>query len=162
MTVASRTSVLQHVYERAHRPFSEVGLFWYVVGAQLGHLVEHITKTITGSALLGPAFDNEISHLGFNLLIAVLAVALVRTHRGNPWVYPLLAIALLHGLEHGYIFAKHMQTGVVNGPGLFGLGGVIGIVPLARTDLHNTYNGLEMILMVLGLRFQLGSTPDEA
>jgi hypothetical protein len=29
-------------------------------------------------------------------------------------------------------------------------GGACGVIPLDRFDLHNVYNGFEMILMVLG------------
>ncbi len=39
---------------------------------------------------------------------------------------------------------------MTNGPGLLGLGGAIGVIPLGRLDLHDVYNGLEMILIVLG------------
>jgi len=126
-------------------------LFGYVFVAQLGHLVEHIAKAITGSGLLGPSFDSEWSHLFFNGLIAVLSLVLVAVYPKNPWVYPLAVIAVLHGAEHIYIVAQWLQTGITGGPGLFGLGGRIGLIPLARLDLHNVYNGLEVILLTLGL-----------
>ena len=45
---------------------------------------------------------------------------------------------------------QYLSTGTVNGPGLFGVGGAFGVTPLPRLELHNIYNGVEMILIVLG------------
>jgi hypothetical protein len=125
-------------------------LFAWVFLAQLGHLIEHISVAVQGKALLGPQFDSELSHLLFNGLIAIMSLVLVAVYPRNPWVYPLAVLCVFHGIEHAYIFEQFMRTGLVNGPGLLGQGGAIGIVPLVRVDLHNVYNGLEMILMVLG------------
>lgn len=118
--------------------------------AQLGHLIEHISAAIQGRGLFGPQLDSEVSHLVFNSAIAVFSVALAAMYRRNPWVYPLVVIALFHGVEHVYIYDQFTKTGVSDGPGLLGIGGLIGVVPLDRLDLHNVYNGFEMILMVLG------------
>src|SRR5712692_6442318 len=111
-----------------------LSLFGFVFAAQLGHLIEHIAKAISGQGLLGPAADTELTHLLFNGLVAAFALALV-------WVYPLAVLSVLHGIEHVYIYEQYLRTGVTNGPGLFGLGGAIGIIPLDRLDLHNVYNG---------------------
>lgn len=124
--------------------------FGLVVTFQVGHLVEHIAVRIRGEALLGAAANTEETHLIFNGLIAVFALLLVRAFRRNPWVYPLVLVSALHGGEHAYIYEQYIRTGVANGPGLFGIGGVIGLVPLERLDLHNAYNGSELILLVLG------------
>jgi hypothetical protein len=129
-------------------------LFAWVFLAQLGHLVEHIAKQLTGSGLVGSQFDSEISHLVFNSTIAVLAIVLVLVYQGNPWVYPLVVLSIFHAIEHFYIFSEFLKTGLSNGPGLFGLGGVIGVIPLDRLDLHNVYNGVEMILMALGFWYE--------
>jgi hypothetical protein len=118
--------------------------------AQLGHLIEHISKAIQGQGLLGPSFDTELSHLLFNGAIALLSVALVAIYPRNPWVYPLIVLAIFHALEHVYIYQEFLKTGIANGPGLLGRGGAIGLIPLDRVDLHNVYNGFEMILLVLG------------
>lgn len=83
------------------------------------------------------------------------SVGLVLVYGRNPWTYPLLALALFHDLEHFYIFSEFLKTGAANGPGLLGEGGVIGLIPLDRVDLHNGYNGLELVLMVLGLWHEL-------
>jgi hypothetical protein len=133
-------------------------LFAWVFLAQLGHLIEHISVAIQGKALLGAQFDSEISHLLFNGVIAILSVVLVLVYPRNPWVYPLMILSIFHGIEHVYIYDQFLKTGVSNGPGLLGLGGVIGVIPLGRIDLHNVYNGLEVVLMVLGLsyEFELG------
>jgi hypothetical protein len=131
-------------------PFGGLWLFAWVFGAQFGHLIEHIAKAVTGAGLLGPSFDTELSHLLFNGAIAILTVVLVAAYPQNPWVYPLAATSILHGIEHVYIFDQFLQVGTSNGPGLLGIGGAVGVIPLARLDLHNVYNGLEMILIVLG------------
>jgi len=133
-------------------------LFVFVLIAQFGHLIEHIAVALTGKALLGAAADTEVSHLVFNLMIALLAVGLVAVYPKNVWVYPLLALAFLHGVEHVYIYEQFARTGVNNGPGLFGIGGAIGVIPLDRLDLHNVYNGFEMIFMVLGVGLQIEVT----
>jgi len=125
-------------------------LFAWVLFAQLGHLIEHIAKAIQGQGLLGPSFDSELSHLLFNGAIALLAIVLVLVYPRNPWVYPLVVISILHGIEHVYIFEQFTRTGLTNGPGLLGLGGAIGVIPLDRLDLHNVYNGFELILITLG------------
>ena len=126
-------------------------LFAWVFLAQFGHLIEHIAKALTGAGLLGSSFDSEVSHLLFNGAVAVLSAALVVIYPRNPWVYPLVALSILHAIEHVYIFEQFVRTGLTNGPGLLGQGGAIGLVPLERLDLHNVYNGFEMILMTLGL-----------
>lgn len=132
-------------------PLGGVWLFAWVFVAQVGHLAEHISVAIQGRALLGREFDSELSHLLFNSAIALLAVLLVTAYPRNPWAYPLLVISVLHAIEHVYIFHLYVQTGVASGPGLFGLGGAIGIIPLQRIDLHNVYNGVEVIFVGLGL-----------
>ena len=135
-------------------PFQGRWLFALVFGAQLGHLVEHIAKAIGGEGLLGAAADTEFTHLAFNGTIALLSVVLVLVYPRNPWTYPLLLISMFHGIEHVYIYEQYLRTGLSNGPGLLGLGGAIGLIPLDRLDLHNTYNGVEMVLMVLGIRHE--------
>ncbi len=134
-----------------------LSLFGLVFAAQLGHLIEHIAKAISGQGLLGPAADTELTHLAFNGLVAAFALALVWAYPRNPWVYPLAVLSVLHGIEHVYIYEQYLRTGVTDGPGLLGLGGAIGVIPLDRLDLHNVYNGFEIILMTLGIRYELDS-----
>jgi len=131
-------------------PLAGLWLFAWVFLAQLGHLIEHIAKAITGAGLLGPSFDSEASHLLFNGAIAILSVLVVLVHPRNPWVYPLVMLSVVHGIEHVYIYSQFLETGISDGPGLLGRGGVIGLIPLDRIDLHNVYNGFEMVLLVLG------------
>lgn len=139
-------------------PLRGAWVFGVVMLAQIGHLIEHIAVKLQGTGLLGTTFDNELSHLLFNGLIAVWAVVLVAAYPRNPWVYPLLVLSLVHGTEHIYIFAEFMRLGVSNGPGVLAQGGVIGVIPLIREDLHNVYNGLEAILMVLGFGHEVQAT----
>ncbi|MGH2473134.1 MAG: hypothetical protein ACRDG6_12230 [Candidatus Limnocylindria bacterium] len=63
-------------------------------------------------------------------------------------------LSIFHGIEHVYIFSEFLKTAASNRPGLLGLGGAIGVIPIERPDLHNIYNGFEMILMVLGFNFE--------
>jgi hypothetical protein len=132
-------------------PLGGLWLFAYVYLAQLGHLIEHISVAIQGHALLGTEFDSELSHLLFNSIIAILSVALVLVYPKNPWTYPLVVLAMFHGAEHVYIYRQFLASGTSNGPGLLGTGGAIGLIPLDRIDLHNVYNGMEVVLLQLGL-----------
>ena len=125
-------------------------LFAWLFMAQLGHLIEHISVAIQGKPLLGAQFDSELSHLLFNGLIAVVSLVTIAVCPRNPWVYPLCVLSVFHAVEHVYIFEQFLRTGISNGPGLLGRGGAIGVIPLDRLDLHNVYNGFEMILIVLG------------
>ena len=137
-------------------------LFAWVFFAQLGHLIEHISVAIQGKGLLGSQFNSELSHLLFNSVIAILSVVLVVVYPRNPWVYPLVLLTIFHGVEHIYIYERYLEAGVTNGQGLLGRGGAIGIIPLDRLDLHNVYNGFEMILMVLGFGYETeGALADE-
>jgi hypothetical protein len=142
-------------------PLAGRWLFAWVLLAQLGHLIEHISVAVQGRPLLGPQFDSELSHLVFNGLIAMASLFLVAVYPRNPWVYPLAVLSVFHGIEHVYIFEQFVRTGVTNGPGLFGVGGAVGVIPLQRLDLHNVYNGLEMILMVLGFWEEADVSLDE-
>lgn len=131
-------------------PLAGRWLFAWVVLAQLGHLLEHISVALLGKPVLGSTFDSELWHLIFNGAIALLSIVLLLVYPRNPWVYLLAVLSIFHGIEHVYIFEQSLHTGLLNAPGLLGLGGVIGIFPLGRLELHNAYNGIEMILMVLG------------
>lgn len=64
--------------------------------------------------------------------------------------YPLVVLSVLHAVEHIYIYGQFVRTGVTGGPGLLGRGGAFGAIPIDRFDLHNTYNGVEMVLIALG------------
>lgn len=143
------------------RPRLRVGLFCYVFVAQLGHLIEHISVAIRGTPLLGAQFDSEVSHLVFNGVIAILSLVLFAVFPRNPWVYPLAIISVLHGVEHVYIFEQFLRTGMTNGPGLLGRGGAFGLIPIERLDLHNIYNGLEVVFLVVGCRFELDASLGE-
>jgi len=134
-----------------------LALFGVVFWLQLGHLIEHLSLAFRGVAFLGPEADSPLSHFAFNTVIAVLALLLLRAYRANPWVYPLVIVTTLHELEDGYNYVQFvMTTGLLNGAalldanGVLGLGGALGVLPIAPVDLHNLYNGLEWILPTLG------------
>jgi len=136
------------------RPSSRLWLFGFVFAAQLGHLGEHISVAILGHGLLGQAFDSELSHFLFNGVIAILSIVLIAIYPRNPWVYPLCVISLFHEAEHVYIFSQYLQYGASGGPGLLGDGGLWGIIPISRWQLHNIYNGFEVILLMLGFIYE--------
>lgn len=142
-------------------PLAGKWLLAWVFLAQLGHLFEHIAKQLTGSGVFGSDFDSEISHLVFNGAIAVLSLLLVVVYPRNPWVYPLAVLAVFHGIEHVYIFSEFLKTGISDGPGLLGRGGAIGLIPLDRLDLHNVYNGFELVFLTAGFKHQIDVTLDE-
>ncbi|HEV8535923.1 MAG TPA: hypothetical protein VGR87_09435 [Candidatus Limnocylindria bacterium] len=71
-------------------PLAGRWLFAWVFLAQLGHLIEHIAKRLTGSGLFGSNFDSEVSHLAFNGAIAIVSLFLVAVYPRHPWVYPLV------------------------------------------------------------------------
>lgn len=141
-------------------PLAGTWLFGWVFLSQLAHLIEHIAKQLSGSGLLGPSFDSEFSHLVFNGIIAIASLLLVAVYPRNPWVYPLALLAGFHGIEHVYIFEQFTRTGLSDGPGLLGRGGAIGLIPIERLDLHNVYNGMELILIALGLQGEIWSHLD--
>jgi hypothetical protein len=142
-------------------PLAGKWLFAWVFLSQLGHLIEHISVAIQGKALLGPQFDSELSHLLFNGLIAIVSLVLIAVYPRNPWVYPLAVLSVFHGIEHVYIFEQFTRTGITNGPGLLGRGGALGLVPIERLDLHNVYNGFELVLMSMGLWHEIESALTE-
>ena len=143
-------------------PLAGRWLFAWAFLAQLGHLLEHIAKQLTGSGVFGSDFDSEVSHLVFNGAIALLSLLLVAVYPRNPWVYPLAVLAVFHGIEHSYIFEQFLRTGISDGPGLLGRGGAIGLIPLDRIDLHNAYNGIETILIALGFWHETDALLEDA
>lgn len=140
----------------------KLALFGFVFAFQLGHLSEHILVKLTGTPFFGAAANSEEAHLIFNGLVAVYSLVLVWAFPRNPWVYPLALLSVFHGIEHVYIYELYMRIGITNGPGLLGLGGAIGVVPLDRLDLHNTYNGFEMTLIALGLWHEIDGALDDS
>ena len=134
-----------------------LAMFAFVFGLQVGHLLEHVTLALSGNAFLGPEADTQLFHYAFNTLILFSSAILVRTYSRNPWTYVLLIVAGLHEAEDTTTYVRFvLQSHVLNGlldasdPGLMGIGGTIGLLPLRAVDLHNLYNGLEWILVTLG------------
>lgn len=136
-------------------PLDGAWLFGVIAAAQLGHVIEHISLTLRGTPLLGAAFDTEISHFVFNEFIALASVLLIIVYPRNVWAYVLCVIAIAHGIEHGFIVYQFLQTGLPDSPGFLGHGGALGVLPIARNDLHNFYNGAELVLLVLGFTYEL-------
>lgn len=146
-------------------------LFGVVFWLQIGHLIEHLSLAFAGRALLGPEADSQLTHFAFNVAIGILSVLLVIRYPHNPWVIPLAAIALLHMAEDSYNYIQFVETaGKLNGPaasvgaGLLGSAGRLEVFPIEQVDLHNAFNGLEWILIVLGLAHEIDAvtTPSAA
>jgi hypothetical protein len=92
--------------------------------------------------------------------VAIVALMLARQLPRNLWVYPLAGVALAHGLEHAYAYGHLLTSGVGASRGLLGTGGVIGLIPLPPVDLHNVYNGVELILLTLGLQYEIDTSSE--
>jgi hypothetical protein len=71
-----------------------------------------------------------------------------------------LAIASWHEVEHIYLLAKYIQTGISGGsPGLLDRGGAIGGgFPILGPDLHFIYNTIETLPLIGGFLYQLHRT----
>lgn len=139
--------------------------FGLLFSLQLGHLIEHILLVLSGKPFFGQAAQSQMWHFSFNTTIGVVAVIVLLVYRRNPWVYPLVLITSMHGIEDAYRYVQFViGTGQLDGllsladPQLFGIGGRIGLIPLEPTDLHNLWNGLEWILITLGFAHEVEAT----
>jgi len=71
--------------------------------------------------------------------------------------------------EDTYNYIQFVEiTGKINGPaanvgaGLLGSGGRLAIFPIGQLDLHNAFNGLEWILIVLGLAHEIDAVTTQS
>lgn len=52
------------------------------------------------------------------------------------------------------IYERLLRTGLTGGPGMLGRRGAIGLISVQRVDLHNVYNGFEVILLTLDFMYE--------
>jgi len=122
-----------------------------MLGLQTGHVIEHVLVALQGRPLIGVAADSQEWHLVFNGLIAAASIAAVRWCPRNPWIYVLVAVSVLHAIEHVVVYAQYLGLVAIGASGLLGIGGVIPVLPVPPLALHNFYNGIELVLMSLAL-----------
>lgn len=152
------------------RHYGWLALFYVLVVTQAGHVVEHVVQVTQIHVLSLPpkhahgvfgALDIEWVHFAWNSLVLAAVLLLFARFRGNPWLWVTLAFAGWHEVEHAYMIARYIATGVPGDPGLAAMGGVLaGGLPLSRPDLHFLYNVIESTPLVAGFVYQLRRTYD--
>lgn len=110
-----------------------LALFYLLVLAQTGHVLEHLTQVTqlhvlhhTGDEAHGVfgALDVEWVHFIWNAAILLAVVLVLRHYRRNLWLWFALAFAGWHQVEHTYIMSVYLQTAQMGTPGLVGRRGV--------------------------------------
>lgn len=156
------------------------------------HTVEHIAQWVqyhvlhwtmrASSGVLSPA-NAEWVHFVWNWLVVAAIVALVAGGLRNVWAWLLLTWAVVHALEHAYLFARYLQvlqelkrlgiTGLTAQglPGILGEGGWLAqsratqgtlfcrlpvLTTAPRLDIHFGWNAGEMALLLLAAHTGLG------
>jgi hypothetical protein len=151
-----------------YRSFGCLALFYVLAITQTGHALEHLIQ-VTQIHLLGmrPAdargvistLDVEWVHFVWNTWVIVAVVVLVQRFPANRWLWATAVLAGWHELEHIYIMAQYLNTGISGTPGLLASGGALGRgLPLIRPDLHFWYNVAETVPLLLGFLGQVDRT----
>lgn len=156
-----------------------------VLTAQGLHTVEHLAQWAQyhllfwtmreSSGLLSPA-NAEWVHFVWNWSVVLAVLLLIRGGMRNGWTWLLLAVALLHSVEHSYTFLRYqlvlreltaMDVLNVTAQGLPGIVGrdgwlarsvwtrgtflctIPGLTTAIRLDIHFWWNAIEMSLLIL-------------
>lgn len=150
-----------------------LALLFVIVVAQGAHTIEHTAQMVQlhilglhgaqASGFIG-ALNIEWVHLIWNTWVLVMAPMLLYFFRKNPWLWILFVFAIYHEIEHIYMVAVYVKTGIAGTPGLLAKGGVIGGgLPIARPDLHFLYalfeEGLLLIAYYAEIKKRLLSQP---
>lgn len=146
------------------RPFW-IALFGTLVVSQLGHVVEHIVQVFQihvldmrapdARGLLSP-LDTEWVHFLWNDWILIAIALLLVAYPGIRSLWVAAAFSTWHAIEHAYLVAGYLVTGISGQPGLLAAGGLIGGgLPISRPDLHLLYNLAELIPLLLAFRIAL-------
>src|SRR5439155_25175300 len=119
-----------------------LALFYVLVASQIGHIAEHIAQMVQIHllGLSGPnargivgTFDVEWVHFAWNAWILGAVLLLLTHYRGNSWLWVTAILAGWHGVEHAYLLATYLSTGVAGTAGLLASGGAIaGGLPIGR------------------------------
>ena len=137
--------------------------------SQLGHTAEHVVQVAQihllgmrapdARGLLSP-LDTEWVHFGWNTWILVAVVALLGAYPRNRWLWLAALASSWHAVEHAYLLAGYLVTGLSGQPGLLARGGLIGGgLPIARPELHLLYNVAELVPLAIAFRAALGTEP---
>ncbi|MFZ4657145.1 MAG: hypothetical protein ACOYNY_09050 [Caldilineaceae bacterium] len=155
-----------------------------VLTTQGVHTLEHLVQWVQyhllywpmrqSSGLLSPA-NAEWVHFVWNWLVLLVVIALVAGGMRNFWAYLLLAVTLLHAVEHTYLFVRYLavlaelrELGVdnVTAQGLAGIVGrdgwlarcsieqlafvrnIPGLTTAIRLDVHFWWNAIEMVCLL--------------
>ena len=142
-----------------------LALFYALVVSQSVHFVEHVGQMIQihaldleGDAARGVigALDVEWVHFLFNTWVILAAVMLLERFRSNRWLWVAAACAGWHEVEHAYLLAVYLATGLQSTSGLLAAGGAIGGgLPIFRADLHFLYNLAETVPLLMAFNLQL-------
>ena len=131
---------------------------WKAVGHQQIENVRSIARIrLLFSYNCGPnargivgTFDVEWVHFAWNAWILGAVLLLLTHYRGNSWLWVTAILAGWHGVEHAYMLATYLSTGVAGTAGLLASGGAIaGGLPIGRPDLHFIYNAVETTPLLL-------------
>jgi len=143
-----------------------LALFYILAATQGGHFLEHVAQMVQIHALglRGPdargivgVLDLEWVHFSWNTWVLGAVILLLSRYRANRWLWLTAALAAWHELEHAWIMARYLQTGLAGTPGLLAAGGALaGGLPVSRPDLHFLYNLAETAPLVLAFRHQVG------
>lgn len=163
--------------------------------AQGFHGIEHIAQWLqyhvlgwsmrASSGLLSPA-NSEWVHFGWNWLVLLCVLGLLRGGMRNPWAWLLAAWAAAHTFEHTYMFVRHLEVlaelrrmGVAGVtaqglPGILGEDGWLarspatqgsflcrlpGLATAPRLDVHFWWNMGETLLLLLAANTYLLGGP---
>ena len=146
------------------RPFW-IALFGTLVASQFGHVVEHVVQVVQihvldmrapdARGLLSP-LDTEWVHFLWNDWILVAIAVLLVAYPAIRSLWVAAAFSTWHAIEHAYLVAGYLVTGISGQPGLLAAGGLIGGgLPISRPDLHLFYNVAELVPLLLALRVAL-------
>jgi len=137
-----------------------LALLYLLVMSQAAHMLEHLAQMVElhvlgwlprqASGIIG-ALNIEWVHLIWNSWVLLLITPLLFWgFQGNKWLWMLWIFAIYHEIEHLYIVAIYLHTGVAGNPGLLARGGLIaGGLPISRPDLHSIYAVLEEVLLIV-------------
>lgn len=168
-----------------------VTLLSIVLTTQGVHTIEHFAQWFQyhilfftmrqSNGLLSPA-NAEWIHFVWNWLVLLAVVVLVMGGIRNVWGWLLLAVAIVHTLEHTYLFVRYLaviqelrELGIdnVTAQGLAGIVGrdgwlarcgitqlaflrrIPGLATANRIDVHFWYNAIEMGFLLLAGHFYL-------
>jgi hypothetical protein len=157
------------------------------------HLIEHLVQWAQyhilnwsmrdATGLLSPA-NSEVVHFVWNLGVVAAVLYLVWGGVRNPWAWLLLGWAILHTVEHTYMFVRYLtvldelrslglgKVAAQGLPGLLGRDGLLatstltqntflcrlpGVTTAVRLDVHFWWNMGETLLLLVAAHVHLAN-----